>query len=100
MTRRGLITNYLREAAAQAGADDTAAQLAWLEIQRVALTAEVSTGGQIVRQTSYRGNSHTLDDGVSPGLRLEAVNSAMDRLNGISGGGGSLIIPRYRDIPL
>lgn len=100
MTRRGLITNYLREAAAQAGADDTAAQLAWLETQRVALTAEVTTGGQLVLQTSYRGNSHTLDGGVTPGMRLEAVNAAMDRLNGTSGGGGMLIIPRYRAIPL
>lgn len=99
MTRRGLITNYLREATAQAGAD-TAAQLAWLESQRVALTADVNSGGQMQLQTGYKGQTSTLDGGVTPGLRLEAVNAAMDRLNGTSGGGGSLLIPRYRDIPL
>ena len=99
MTRRGLITNYLREAAAQAGPDVTA-QLAWLETQRVALTAEVNTGGQIVLETSLRGTSNKLDGGISPGLRLEAVNAATDRLNGISGGGGALIIPRFRHTPI
>ena len=99
MTRRGLITNYLREAAAQAGPDVTA-QLAWLETQRVALTADVNSGGQMGLESSYRGNSSKLDGGIPPGLRLEAVNAATDRLNGTSGGGGLLIIPRFRRVPL
>lgn len=100
MTRRGLITNYLREAAAQAGIDDTAGQLAWLETQRVALTAEVNVGGQMALAMAFKDHSNTLDAGIPPGLRLEAVNAATDRLNGVSGGGGSLIIPRYRATPL
>jgi hypothetical protein len=99
MTRRGLITNYLREAAAQAGAD-TAAQLVWLEAQRAALTADVSSGGQMVLQNGFQTNTSTFDAGIPPGLRLEAINAATDRLSGLGSGGGSLILARFRNLPL
>lgn len=100
MAARDLIRNYLREAKA-GGRTTTAAQVEWLEALRVSLTQELESGGQAVLSTSFKGQASTMDSGVSVRDRLSAVNAALDRLTGTPGGGGGmLIIPRFRSLPL
>jgi hypothetical protein len=100
MAVRDLIKNYLRQAQSEAGAT-VADQLAWLEARRVALTKELEAGGQAVLSTSFSGQASSFDGGVPVRDRLRAVNAAIDRLNGRgTGGGGTMILPRFSGIPL
>lgn len=96
---RDLTRNYLREARQQAG-DSSTAQLQWLEERRAALTAELEEGGQAILSTSFKGQSSTMDGGVSARDRLRAVNHAIDRVSGEGSGGGCLIIPQFSGIPI
>ncbi len=99
MAVRDLIKNYLREAQAE-GRSTVADQLAWLEIRRGELTKELEAGGQAVLSTSFSGQASSMDAGVSVRDRLRAINAASDRLNGRgTGGGGTMILPRFSGFP-
>lgn len=96
---RDLIRNYLRESRVQAGSS-LQARLDWLEAKRLTLSRELDEGGQSILSTSFKGQSSSMDGGVSTRDRLRAVNAAIDKLNGEGSGGGSLIIPQFSGIPL
>jgi hypothetical protein len=99
MAVRDLIKNYLRSAQSD-GRTEQADQLAWLEERRVELTKELDAGGQAVLSTSFSGQASSFDSGVPVRDRLRAVNAAIDRLNGLgTGGGGTMILPRFRGFP-
>lgn len=96
---RDLTRNYLREARAHAG-EELQARIDWLENKRRALSKELDEGGQAVLSSSFKGQSSSMDAGVSARDRLRAVNAAIDKLTGEGSGGGSLIIPQFSGIPL
>lgn len=102
MAQRLLVKNYLREAAVNADAPGgTDEQIAWLETQRVALSAEVNTGDWSVTSTSQEGQSHTSNRGITAADRLAAVIAALEQLEeNDAGAGGRLLIPRLDNLPL
>lgn len=97
---RDLIKNYLLDAAVYGGST-TAEKVAWLEVKRQELSAQVDSGDWEVSGQSIEGTSSSQRRGVAARERLAAVIAAMEQLNGTGGGGGgALIIPRLSGIPI
>jgi hypothetical protein len=94
MADRTLVKNYLREAAANAEEPKgTTEQLAWLELQRVALSVEVNAGDFEITANAFEGGSASGKRGLNAKDRLAAVLAAMEQLEDATTGGGMLIIP-------